>query len=512
VLRAVRAAPLLCTAILLLATPEAAAYEPVEEGRNFARIEQRFTYDQTGVEYQQEVLVSGIQGIVDILERDVEERDRFSGSLCGSGFFACAGDPRVYEWAGRLGLQIPVIYINRNGAHVEGHAWVTLRALREIEREKALRAQERRAAARACARRPRSRGRRRGRGRQPAFTGRSCGAPARRARKPIRIPGVVLETGSVQAPERWYYWAAEVLAGHGYVVLTFDVQGQGRSDLTGSPDTFGGVPAQDIGHFVEELEDALDFFTSTRTRHYVPRDERAAARQRDEVGARDASAFNPLEGVLDRSKIGIVGHSLGAQAVSVVQGRDPRVDAVAAWDNLSASGGSFGVKPRVPALGMSADYGLVQVPKVSDPDPDAKNTGFRRWREAGLDAMEVTIRGGTHFEWSYSPNPLLAASLRGIDSAAWYTAAWLDKYLKRDPGADRRLLTSRWHADPIDRRIDPEGGGNLFSFYYRSPIAIRRTGSRRLAACPDLRAGCPHLVRHDGVRTSPPYSFLSDRG
>ena len=42
-------------------------------------------------------------------------------------------------------------------------------------------------------------------------------------------PGVVITTGSVQGSERMYWWLAQDLAERGYVVLTYDVQGQGTS-------------------------------------------------------------------------------------------------------------------------------------------------------------------------------------------------------------------------------------------------------------------------------------------
>ena len=37
----------------------------------------------------------------------------------------------------------------------------------------------------------------------------------------------MITTGSVQGSERMYWWLAQDLAERGYVVLTYDVQGQG---------------------------------------------------------------------------------------------------------------------------------------------------------------------------------------------------------------------------------------------------------------------------------------------
>jgi hypothetical protein len=486
------------SAVLPCAAP---AFDPSREAANFARTQQRFQHEQSDPGYQAEVLGNGLRDTADILSRDASSQGkRFSGSLCGSGMLACAGDPRLYDYAGRLGLQIPVLYSNRNGAHIEGHVWISLRALKRVQASRRPRVVVKRVCRRRAPRHPRA-----------LFTGRvRCKRKrVKLAARPERLPGIVVETGSVQAPERWYYWIAQVLAAHDYAVMTFDVQGQGRSDALGTgPDAFQGVPAQDQTHFEEDLVDAIDFFGSRPSAPYKPRGAAAAQQQASEVGAKKATAWNPLFDYLDFARLGIAGHSLGASSVSSVQGYDKRVDALVAWDDLSA-----GVKPRVPALGMSADYGLVVYPHASDPDPESRNGGFADWRRAGVDTMQVNVRGGSHFEWSYSPSPALPASLRGIDMAAWYTTAWFDKYVKGDRTADRRLLTRRWLADPVDVGLQPAEKGNLLSFYLRSRAFFTRGGrGGGRVVCDDLRAGCPALVPGDGVPAKPAYSWRADRG
>ena len=419
---------LLAALIALLAAAPAAAYDAQREAANFGHIDQRRSVEQTAPDWYQQVLTNGATDLADILQRDATSGgDRFSGSLCGAGVLTCAGDPRTRDWNG--GVSTPVLYKNRNGAHIEGHVWVG-----------------------------------------NAYRSAAAGS----------LPGIVIETGSVQAPERWYFWAAQVLATHGYEVMTFDVQGQGRSDMFGSHDAHfaDGFPPQDAVHFEEDLEDAIDFFES---------------------GA------NPHRALLDGDRLGIAGHSLGATSVSAVQASDQRVDAAVAWDNVDDT-----VTPRVPMLGMSADYWLDPTPYTSDPDPASKATGFAKWKAAGVDAMQVNLRGATHYEWSYAPM-MLPASLRGIDAAAWYTTAWFDKYLKGDPTADGRLLTDRWRADPVDKGLDAGEGGNLFSFYFRSPLAFH-THDGALVACDDAHAGCAALRADDGVSRDHPYSYLSDRG
>ena len=425
---------LLAAAALLVAAAPAAAYDAQREARNFAHIDERRSVEQSDPGWYAQVLQNGATDTADILQRDgTSGGDRFSGSLCGSGMLTCAGDPRTRDWSG--GVVKPVIYRNRNGAHIEGHVWVG-----------------------------------------NAYTSAAAGS----------LPGVVIETGSVQAPERWYYWAAQVLATHGYEVMTFDVQGQGRSDMFGAHDQdhFGkGFPPQDETHFEEDLVDAIGFFRS---------------------------AGNPLRGLLDPDRLGIVGHSLGASSVSGVQQDGALgIDAIVAWDNLDSA-----VTPKVPALAMSADYYLDPYPYASDPDPDAKSAGFAKWKAAGVDAMQVNLRGATHYEWSYAPM-MLPASLRGIDAAAWYTTAWLDKYVKGDPTADARLLTDRWRDDPVEHQLDDQSGagegGNLYSFYFRSPLAFRLADGTAVS-CADARLGCAALRADDGVPRDKPYSYLTDRG
>jgi hypothetical protein len=140
----------------------------------------------------------------------------------------------------------------------------------------------------------------------------------------------------------------------------------------------------------------------------------------------------------------------------------------------------------VPALGMSNDYGLVPTPYNAEPNPQAKNAASAAYSAAGVDNAQLNIRGGTHYEYSYIPDPGFGATLRGMDMVAWYTAAWLDKYVKGDATADRRLLTGRWRNDGREATIDPDADGNLFSRYYRSRIDIGLAAGGRLK-CGDLR-------------------------
>ena len=145
----------------------------------------------------------------------------------------------------------------------------------------------------------------------------------------------------MQAPEELYLFAITTLAQRGYVVLSYDPQGQGKSDVQGeAPDEQEGVPSQAGVPFFDGPGDALDFLFSTPDAPYVPRPSRTSGtvhsdKQDRRVDEGHNSAFNPLWDMIDYDRIGIAGHSFGASGVSTVGQADPRVDAVVALGTTS---------------------------------------------------------------------------------------------------------------------------------------------------------------------------------
>jgi dienelactone hydrolase len=443
--------------LVLCAAAPAQAFDQAAEDDNRSKERERDAIHQAP-DYQaalEERSRQNTEEAAAILAADPERN--FLGNLCFSWGRTCAGDVRLYDWeANGHGIVRPVLFTARSGATLSGHVWAT-RA-----------------------------------------------GPAQR-------PGIVITNGSIQAPETLYWFAAQSLAKAGYVVLTFDPQQQGRSDTYGeAPDQDEGTPAQTDGRpFFDGTVDALDFFFSTPAAPFRPRPScdsgtSHAPKHDRRVAMGLNAAHNPLADMVDHSRVGIAGHSFGASGVSYVGQADPRVKAIVAWDNLRTPEPGGGGRTTVegcpsdpearrevpitkPALGMAADY-FASEPRNEDPDPLEKSEASRAYSEAGVDTGEIVIRGGTHFEFSFLPDPAFGATLRGIDLVTWYTTAWFDKYVKGgDQSADSRLITSRWLDDRPEAEVDPNQDGNMYSFYFRSRLDIGLDGGDRFR-CEDMRA------------------------
>ncbi len=369
------------------------------------------------------------------------------------------GNPLRAGWVGTRGEARPVSFTNRYGALLQGHVWRPLP------------------------------------GAHDPYTG-------RRLRPPY--PGVVITEGSVQGSEGMYEWLAEDLAERGYVVLTYDVQSQGTSETLPHQDSplhqdalpfcnpfaapedgemlgCPGVPSQQLSNFVVGTEDALDFFTSRRNPY-----------RRSLDLSPDPHPFTPGR----TTRIAIIGHSMGAAAVSKVQGTDDRVAAVVALDKLAGpgSGGALdgtGNVPTVPALAVQSEYGftvtpwtlaggssLTPSPSPDGPDPHRERaTGYDAWRAAGVDSMLVVPRASTHLEYTDIPL-VLPASRYGQALTSVYVQRWLGHYLQHAPA--KALLA------PSFRYLEPAGGGDWrtvrldrdanLSFYYCSAYGFHADG------------------------------------
>jgi dienelactone hydrolase len=293
-------------------------------------------------------------------------------------------------------------------------------------------------------------------------------APADIDARSDSLPVVVIGPGSGTGQALYYLWSARALAGHGYLALVVDPQGVGRSDVIGDIESCGvegcpGIPFQDADNFVDAFASALDFVESGN---------------------------HPWLAKADVARIGVTGHSLSARAAGFLQGEDERIDALVAWDNLSSDlhgdagvssgGGTCGaliggsvpeselVDVRIPAMGQASDS-----PPGCDPqntDPEVKKTGYRYWRDAGTDAMQLVFAGAAHGDW---------AQTRDSDPAQLqlfqhYTQLWFDRYLKPDEASSEDILQRDVLGQPVQQSL---------SNAFHSAIFL-----------PDQRVDCPRFA------------------
>jgi len=410
----------------------------------------------------------------------------------------CPMDPRLQNWPDADGIVEPVLYTSRSGATMSGHVWATK------------------------------------------------SGPAKR-------PGIVFMNGSILALDEEYWYLAQALAKAGFVVMTFDVQGEGMSDQFGeAPDEredafastpvlglLGPTPTRDMlgGNgfaFYDGGMDALEFFLSTPTKPYVPVPSRTTGTSHDpkhqrRVAAGLNTAYNPLWQIVDTHSLGLAGNSYGAVAASWLGQQDPRISAVVALDNLCVptspspdeftafsnapvnqpAGGAmlYGFAPECfgapegpapaitkPALGLTVDYLLAPFPYYAPTRPEDKSVASHTYSAAGVDTGTLVVRGGTHLEGPDVPVGFVPQSPRGRDVIAWYTTAWFAKYLQHNPNADRMLMSARWRDDAAAGAVDPGGDANIYSWHYLSRLDITLASGARYT-CENLRNGCAGQYR-----------------
>ena len=416
------------------------------EAENFALTQEEPRREASDPAFGRRLQEQSVANFQEFAARQVSDPEfQEEGNLCATWGEQCAGDPFRYPGVDDFyddAQVVPVELADSGGARLSGRVW----------------------------------------------------APAG-ARPGDDLPGVVVMNGSVQASEPLYWFLAQALVEQGYVVMTFDPRGQGRSDTT-TPDGTGGSNANSPA-FTENLVDVVDFFRSSPEQPYP----HLVVRPATPAG----TPFNPLHELVDPERFGVVGHSLGAAAVSNVQGyadadwpgliddANP-VDVAVAHDDLGVAPSldpypGATPRPRVPALGMAGDYGLTPQPYTEPPDPEEKKAGYLEWQAEGVPSMQVTVRGGTHYDYSQIPTFPARSWDVGVAMAEFYTVAWVDRWLK-EPGEPG-------FADAESRLLDDARWCTELSFYHRTArdFGLRDGGT---AADEDVRATCLSQVVADG--------------
>jgi dienelactone hydrolase len=361
-------------------------------------------------------------------------------------------------------------------------------------------------------------------------------APPRAVRG--RRPAVIFINGAGDAEEE--YWAfAEDLAEHGYVVMTFDPQGSGKSEAEPNPrsrycDPNGAwrrpqeMGVREHGSCAGQNDNGLDSTTGQGPavadivvgghtgRQGTPdiQDLYDKLSPNYIFGALDArrwmaSRANPWRKRIDFTRVGVMGHSLGAYAAAMVANGDPRHRFRVGVALDSYAHFMHEVGPRVPTLYEQSEQELLSGPRLAAPPPTALHAtrkdypAFVAHRTA---VMYAVLRASNHSEFAYSgPDQPAPASRAGQRVATYFALAWLDRRLARSRSR-RRRANVRLRAARFDRSVDRSSIGlghwnpatmtnhpyriaghrvaAALSDYYVSRYAF---GGRR---CRDMRRGC----------------------
>jgi dienelactone hydrolase len=369
------------------------------------------------------------------------------------------------------------------------------------------------------------------------------------------FPAAIIVNG-LGAAQQPYWGIAQGLAESGYAVLTFDPQCQGSSgcqpaeqycDSNGTwrePQEMGlyergacagmapaADPASDPVGFVRKNA-AFGLYGANCLLNGCDQDDLAS--QYQDVapifvfGALDAVTWllsddNPQRALIDDTRVGIAGHSVGAYGALLAGNGDPlaRFRTTTTWDGYGRLTDTS-VSPAVPTMFQMAENEEAGGPYRTPPDPNhgTPSENAAAFAEAGVDVAKIVLRGSTHQEWVYNPFYQAAvlgqfvASRHGERVGLYYTLAWFDRHLKgaltpfargdeSAQAADARArLVATDFDDSADRSSigqgswDPASGRNVpyviandpvadhLSFYFRSFYAFGGV------ACEDIRLGC----------------------
>ncbi|MDD5748248.1 MAG: alpha/beta fold hydrolase [Actinomycetota bacterium] len=241
-----------------------------------------------------------------------------------------------------------------------------------------------------------------------------------------KFPGIVIAEGGT-ATKEMYYWLAEALASQGYVVLTFDYTGQGKSAteivpgvplpaLTNIIDIFGARCKTLLDVWMDDTQDAITYLITG----------------------------SPIRDMVDEDKIGLTGHSCGGCATVVVTARDDRVKAASAMAPFDF---------KEPVIPRARDYAAEM--HAENPRPIQIQVGaldllcpystmaYPIYRNSVAPRQILTIANVEHLGYTDTRYlPWFFGAEPGCHEAAeYYTIAWFDYYLKGKDDAYSRITT-----------------------------------------------------------------------
>lgn len=188
-----------------------------------------------------------------------------------------------------------------------------------------------------------------------------------------------------------YRWWHQVFADAGYLVFAFDFSGHGLSDNESNGDP---------GNNIEEAQDALTYlFTQS-----------------------------PVRSVLDRNRVGVIGHSQGAIATMGLQAIEPRVHAAVAAAPISEDSAPFDTNP-IPVMIQTGDHDGPVAP-IPFANPAVVRAVYDKLTE---DRAFIVTDAASHAQ--HTNYPLFPTSSWGLETAGRYSLAWMDYHLRNDQAA-----------------------------------------------------------------------------
>jgi len=216
--------------------------------------------------------------------------------------------------------------------------------------------------------------------------------PKRGAVPPTAGPfPVILALEGLNTNLAMYRGLHQRFADAGYLVFAFDFSGQGHSDDEG---------AGDPGNNVEEAQDALSWLL----------------------------AESPVRSVIDRARIGVIGHSQGAIATLGLQAVEPRIHAAVAAAPISEMSAPFDRNP-IPVMIQIGDHDgpIAPIPFIN---PAVVRPVYEKLEG---DRAFIVAEASSHAQ--HTNYPLLPTAQWGLEIAGSYSVAWMDWQLRRDPAA-----------------------------------------------------------------------------
>ena len=220
-----------------------------------------------------------------------------------------------------------------------------------------------------------------------------------------------------------YNWIPMALAREGYVAMIFDFPGQGKSE--------GLNPIQGISFPVLNIYLRFGHFLYARI-HYKSGDFfKAATDSLDYLLEK-----SPVNQIINKTKIGLIGHSLGGVIVTEVASKDKRIDAVIA---LSHGEPSIIANITIPIQFQLGSFDLTSsIPTI-----------LSCYHKANSPKELISISGGTHFGFTTVFSSLCPCPPWQKPICLTYALGWFDYFLKNKTGSYETITRGTNHLSKI---------------------------------------------------------------